>query len=188
MPGVAALANPAGARGRREALDLGAESGNPGVLEVQGEAPMLRSVFRSVHGGSLILAGALLAGMVLAPRAGRTEPPPNVSLDAPALVIKKPKPGAPEVKAQPVVWPRLDAGAVLCRSESDLRHLAQRRSGDPNAGPVDCRVMTATTGIDILQRKGPGLTEVRVTGGARETGWTDVWLPARPPAGAQPGR
>jgi hypothetical protein len=97
-------------------------------------------------------------------------------------LIKKPKPGSPEVKAQPQAWPRLEAGSVLCRSEDDLDRLAARRRGDPSGGPVDCQIMHAATPIAILQRKSPAKTEVRTTDPqAGGSGWTDVWLPEKAP-------
>lgn len=109
----------------------------------------------------------------------------NISLDAPGFLIKKPPPGAPDVRAQPLVWPRLDQGAVLCRSEADLIKLGQRRSGDAVDGPIDCQIIRAATGITIVQRNGPGRTEVTTTNSAApETGWTDAWLPAKVPSGA----
>jgi hypothetical protein len=109
----------------------------------------------------------------------------NIKLDAPALIVKKPRPGLPDVKAQPQAWPRLDAGSVLCRSEDDLNRLGKRRAGEPVDGPVDCQVIRVPTAITIVQRRGPGRTEVK-TGDAQamESGWTDAWLPQKAPAGA----
>lgn len=105
----------------------------------------------------------------------------QVTLDAPGLVLKKPKAGPPPVKARPAPWPRLDPGAVLCRTPADLARLAANRAGQPG-GPVDCRVVTQPTPITIVHREGPGRTEVQVTGKASDaTGWTDVWLPPNPP-------
>ena len=105
----------------------------------------------------------------------------NISFQS-SLRLKKPKQGMPDIKAQPLAWPRLDAGAVLCRSESDLNRLSARRSGEPVSGSVDCQVMRAPTPITIMQRKGPGRTEVTTSdpasGGA---GWTDAWLPDKAP-------
>lgn len=109
----------------------------------------------------------------------------QVKFDAPGLLIKKPKPGPPAPKAAPEVWPRLDPGAVLCRTEADLMRLAANRHGGPGGGAADCRLISRPTPIQIVERKGPGRTEVRVTGGtggkAGQTGWTDVWLPVQPP-------
>lgn len=109
----------------------------------------------------------------------------NVLFDAPGFTIKKPKPGAPDVKAQPLAWPRLDSGAVLCRSETDLHRLGLRRAGETVDGPIDCQIVRAPLGIAIVQRKGPGRTEVTTSdrkGSA--SGWTDAWLPEKAPAGA----
>lgn len=111
----------------------------------------------------------------------------NVSFDAPGFVIKKPRAGAPDVKAQPQAWPRLDPGAVLCRSEADLLRLAQRRTGDVVNGPIDCQIIRAATAISIVERKGPGRTEVLANGApASAAGWTDAWLPAKAPSGNAP--
>lgn len=107
----------------------------------------------------------------------------NISFDAPGFTIKKPKPGLPDVKAQAQAWPRLDPGAVLCRSEADLSRLGMRRAGDPVDGPIDCQVIRAATGIAIVQRKGPGRTEVTASDAkVPASGWTDAWLPEKAPA------
>ncbi len=103
----------------------------------------------------------------------------------PGLLIKKPKPGLPDVKSQPQAWPRLDPGAVLCRSEADLNRLAQRRSGEVVDGPVDCQIIRTPTAITIVQRAAPGRTEVRTSDAqASGSGWTDAWLPEKAPRGA----
>jgi len=106
----------------------------------------------------------------------------NVKFDAPGFVIKKPRPGPPDVKAQPLAWPRLDAGAVLCRSEADLLRLGQRRSGEAVDGPVDCQIIRIATAISIVQRKGPGRTQIQTSDpNGYGSGWTDVWLPEKAP-------
>ncbi|MBN8907525.1 MAG: hypothetical protein J0H99_13055, partial [Rhodospirillales bacterium] len=58
----------------------------------------------------------------------------NVILDAPALFPKKQKQGLPEVRVTAAPWPRLDPGAVFCRSEADLARLAANRSGSGGGG------------------------------------------------------
>jgi hypothetical protein len=129
---------------------------------------------------------ACLGALAVAPPAG-AQPArnSNVSLDAPGSPVKKPRQGTPEVKAQPLAWPRLDAGAVLCRSEADLDRLAQRRSGETVDGPVECQIIHSPTGITIVQRKGPGRTEVKPSDShPMESGWTDAWLPQKAPANA----
>jgi hypothetical protein len=136
---------------------------------------------------SFLLRAACVGTMALATSALAQEPPTdsNIKFDAPGLMIKKPRPGPPDVKAPPQAWPRLEAGTVLCRTEDDLNRLAARRRGDPVSGPIGCQILRAVTPIYIVQRRGPGKTEVRTTdpqaGGA---GWTDVWLPEKAPGGS----
>ena len=106
----------------------------------------------------------------------------NVKFESP-LIVKKPKPGLPDVRPQPLAWPRLDPGAVLCRTEDDLDRLAARRHGEAVDGPVDCQVIRGPTAIAIVQRAGPGRTEVRVTADRTgDTSWTDAWLPEKSPS------
>jgi hypothetical protein len=126
--------------------------------------------------GLVVASVAACAGIALA------DPPPNVQLDMPGILGTKKKPGPPEVKAQPLAWPRLDPGAVLCRTEADLARLSARRGGDNTAGPADCRIVAIATAVTIVARKGPGRTQVQVGGSADTTGWTDVWLPEKAPA------
>jgi hypothetical protein len=89
-------------------------------------------------------------------------------------------------------WPRLDPGAVLCRTADDLaQHTSamQIRAAGGVGGALarpDCRIVTSPTPVDIVTREGPGRTEVRLrrktaNAAAGETGWTDVWLPDRAP-------
>lgn len=133
-------------------------------------------VFRQV---AFVAAGLVLLLPVSAARA-------QVTFDAPGFLKQKPKPGPPPVQAKPPPWPRLDAGAVLCRTQEDLARLAANRTGGPGGGPADCHVITRPTPIQIVHRAGLGRTEVTVTnpntGKPEETGWTDAWLPATPPS------
>ena len=84
---------------------------------------------------------------------------------------------------------RLDPGAVFCRTEGDLDRIAARRRGEGDAGPTDCRVMTAPTAVTVVARKG-GRSQVRFTDAPAIVGWTDVWLPEKAPPGPAraPGR
>lgn len=132
--------------------------------------------------GALVLV-SLLSGPVLAQSVPVLPDDSHVRLDAPGLLPKKARPGLPDVKAQPQAWPRLDRGAVICRSESDMSRLAARRRGEVVDGQVDCQIVRGPTAIAILQRKGPGMTEVRTSDpSAGGTGWTDAWLPDKAPA------
>lgn len=110
----------------------------------------------------------------------------NVLLQAPGLLPKKPKGGLPDVKASPLAWPRLDPGAVICRSPDDLSRLAARRRGEPVVGSLDCQVTRAMTPVTILERRSPGLTQIKTNDpAAGGTGWTDVWLPEKAPVSAR---
>jgi hypothetical protein len=133
-----------------------------------------------------LIVGALVLSCLAAMPAFAQAPPDadsHVRLDAPGLLPKKPRAGMPDVKAQPLAWPRLDRGAVICRSESDLSRLAARRRGEAVDGPLDCQIMRAATGVSILRREGPGMTEVQTNDpSAGGTGWTDAWLPDKPPS------
>ncbi len=85
-------------------------------------------------------------------------------------------------------WPRLDPGAVFCRSPEDLTRfnaLRQARlSGQapPAEGKIDCSVIQTATPITIVTREGPARTEVKLAKGDGKTGWTDMYLPTRAPA------
>lgn len=134
---------------------------------------------RAFGGTAIVATGLVLLLPVSAARA-------QVTFDAPGFVKQKPKAGPPPVRAHPQPWPRLDPGAVLCRTQEDLRRLAANRTGGPGGGPADCRVITQQTPIQIVHREGMGRTEVAltnpVTGKPGETGWTDTYLPAKPPS------
>ena len=110
----------------------------------------------------------------------------NVILDAPGILLQKKAPPPPAPRAPPTVWPRLDPGAVFCRTEDDLARHASNMTARVSGGgsvPADCRIIASPVGIQILSRQGPGSTQVKLTGPGNVTGWTDVWLPDRPPGG-----
>ncbi|HEY0422580.1 MAG TPA: hypothetical protein VGC82_04580 [Rhodopila sp.] len=137
----------------------------------------------------LLLIAAGLGALATATPAGAQPNDSNISLNAPGLLIKKPPPGPPDVRTTPLAWPRLEPGAVLCRSEADLNRLARRRAGEATDGPVDCQTMRAPTAITIVQRAGPGRTEVKPTDPrVAASGWTDAWLPEKAPANATAAR
>jgi hypothetical protein len=84
----------------------------------------------------------------------------------------------------PEVWPRLDPGALFCKTESDLiryqTELAGRQASRA-AAPPKCRMIEETTGIIILDRPNLSRTKVELSATSNQVGWTDAFLPATPP-------
>ncbi len=110
----------------------------------------------------------------------------HVMFDAPGLVGPKKAPPPPPPRAQPAVWPRLDPGAVLCRTEYDLESHAANMTARVSGGDTraaDCRIIPLPTGIQILSRQGLGRTQVKLNTTDDVTGWTDAWLPDKAPPG-----
>ncbi|MGO8916353.1 MAG: hypothetical protein ACLQJR_10635 [Stellaceae bacterium] len=95
-------------------------------------------------------------------------------------------PAPAPVKIVPEPWPRLDVGAILCKSRDDLVRYQMKIGGDPAAaapGPApDCQVIRKQIAIQILDRDGPSRTQIVSTDAAKQTGWTNTYLPATPPA------
>jgi len=92
----------------------------------------------------------------------------------------------PTLKADPEVWPRLETGAILCRTKDDLlehlRAVDARRDGTGGAlEPAGCVKMRAKTGVNIVSRAGLGRTQVALRDDPKQTGWTDAYLPDRNP-------
>jgi len=108
----------------------------------------------------------------------------QVIFNAPGLMAAKKDPGPPAPRAPPTVWPRLDPGSVLCRTQDDLDRYAANMTARVSGGetqPADCRLISQPTGIQILSRRGPGSTQVKLTAAGDVTGWTNVWLPDKAP-------
>jgi hypothetical protein len=98
---------------------------------------------------------------------------------------EKPKLNGDTLKPRADAWPRLDPGAVLCKTEADLSRLAASRRGE-QVDPPNCQLIRAPTAIQIARRAGPGRTEVTLTDQNSVDGWTDAWLPERaPPIGGK---
>ncbi len=73
---------------------------------------------------------------------------------------------------------RLDAGALLCPTESDLEQhqaaVTARLDGREAADPIACHQVGAMTAVTVVDRHGPARTEVRVPGQPEQLGWTDA--------------
>jgi hypothetical protein len=96
----------------------------------------------------------------------------------------------PSVAAVPEIWPRLEDGALLCKSRDDLvRYQTQIANGTTAiiAGPApDCHTIRKT-GIQILDHDGPSRTQIVTTDETKETGWTNSYLPSTPPPSGAKG-
>jgi hypothetical protein len=92
-------------------------------------------------------------------------------------------PTPPTTVAEP--WPRLDTGAILCKSRDDLVRRQMQVASGPDAavpGPApDCHIVQKQTAIAILDRDGPSRTHVVLTDETKQTGWTDTYLPSARP-------
>jgi hypothetical protein len=93
----------------------------------------------------------------------------------------------PMVRNAPEPWPRLDPGAVFCNSADDLQQHAMAINaaldGKERALMTPgCSMLQVRTPVDVLDRSTLGRTQVRVRA-TGDIGWTDVWLPDRPPGG-----
>src|ERR1700678_2381256 len=99
----------------------------------------------------------------------------QVIWDMPNVVVKRPNLESQTVH-QNDAWPRLDPGAVLCKTEADLQRLAASRRGEAVDRP-NCQLIRSPTPVQITHRSGPGHTEVSVTGQQGVDGLTDAWLP-----------
>jgi len=110
----------------------------------------------------------------------------QVIWDMPNVIDKKvPADRNPPLRPRTEVWPRLDPGSVVCKTEADLLRLAESRRGVPGDRP-NCQLIREATAIHIERRVGPGRTEVTLTDQNGLDGWTDAWLPDRaPPLGGK---
>jgi hypothetical protein len=88
--------------------------------------------------------------------------------------------------ALPEIWPRLEGGALICKSRDDLvryqAQIANAASAATTAGQAsDCHTVSKQTGIQILDHDGPSRTQIVTTDESKETGWTNSYLPSTPP-------
>ena len=92
---------------------------------------------------------------------------------------------APTTPFLPEIWPRLEEGALICKSRDDLvRYQTQIANGSsatiPGQAP-DCHTIRKQTGIQILAHDGLSRTQIVTTGEPKETWWTNSYLPSTPP-------
>jgi hypothetical protein len=102
---------------------------------------------------------------------------------------QSPAPTPPPAVPEP--WPRLDAGALLCKSRDALvRYQTQVADGASAATArktSDCRAIDKQIGIQILDSDGPSRTQVVTTDESKQTGWTNTYLPSTPPPSVAKG-
>src|SRR5690348_15623666 len=104
----------------------------------------------------IVLCCRLLLGGIVTPASEQ-----HVILNAPKLQNKV-KTAPPVARAPTALWPRLDPGAVVCKTEDDLdRHAANMiaRVSGAQQQIADCHAIDRPTGIQIVEREGPGRTQ-----------------------------
>ena len=89
----------------------------------------------------------------------------------------------------PEIWPRLEDGALICKSRDDLvRYQIANGASAGTAGQApDCHTISKQTGIQILDHDGPSRTQIVTTDESKETGWTNSFLPSTPPPSVAKG-
>jgi hypothetical protein len=87
--------------------------------------------------------------------------------------------------AVPEIWPRLENGALICKSRDDLvryqTQIANSASATTAGQAPDCHTIQKQTGIQILDHDGPSRTQIVTTDDSKESGWTNSYLPSTPP-------
>ena len=98
---------------------------------------------------------------------------------------------APTTPFLPEIWPRLEEGALVCRSRDDLikyqTQIANGSSAATLAQAPDCHTIRKQTGIQILTHDGPSRTQIVTTDESKETWWTNSYLPSTPPPSVAKG-
>jgi len=84
----------------------------------------------------------------------------------------------PELKPTIAPAQRLDAGALLCHTEAQLKQhqaaIMARLSGRTAPEPGGCRIVSEMLAVSIVSRDGPAVTQVQLGGDTPELGWTDA--------------
>ena len=98
---------------------------------------------------------------------------------------------APTTPFLPEIWPRLEEGALICKSRDDLvryqTQIADNSSAKTPAQAPDCHTIRKQTEIQILAHDGPSRTQIVTTDDSKETWWTNSYLPSTPPPSAAKG-
>jgi hypothetical protein len=99
---------------------------------------------------------------------------------------------APTTPFLPEIWPRLEEGALICKSRDDLvRYQTQIANGSSATQPgqaPECHTVRKQTGIQILAHDGPSRTQIVTTDESQETWWTNSYLPSTPPPSVAKGQ
>jgi hypothetical protein len=171
-------------------FDLLGECGRIGMAHVEGRrstgnASPARRPWRGLAISLLLLLGAMASAHAQIGRGhgGRQKDQQQTPQK------QSPAPTPPAVVPEP--WPRLDAGALLCKSRDDLvRYQTQITNGASAATARQasgCHAIDKQTGIRILDADGPSRTQIVTTDEAKQTGWTNTYLPSTPPPSVAKG-
>jgi hypothetical protein len=82
------------------------------------------------------------------------------------------RPPAPTTPFLPEIWPRLEEGALICKSRDDLVRYQTQIANGSSATTPDCHTIRKQTGIQILAHDGPSRTQIVTTDESKETWWT----------------
>ena len=136
---------------------------------------------KAVFARASLVSLALLAvpGLAAAQSSGSMFAPGGMRFGETPSTRAKPKSTAPQGPTlKPDPRQRLDAGALLCRTEEDLQQheaaVSARLDGKDAPEPVGCRPVRFMTPVGVISRHGPARTQVRVPGPPEQIGWTDA--------------
>lgn len=141
-----------------------------------------REFGRIATAATLLLLAALPAAAQIGGNRGgqRGQQQQQQQQQPPSSSTAKPNPAVPEP------WPRLESGALLCKSRDGLvayqKQVATGASIVAAQQAAGCRTIRQQTAIQILDRDGPSRTQIVTSDDAKETGWTNTYLPDQPPA------
>jgi hypothetical protein len=138
---------------------------------------MVNAAFARV--GLVALGLLVVPGVVVAQSSGSMFSPGGIRFGEGPSTRPKPKSTAPQGPTlKPDPRQRLDAGALFCRTESDLQQhevaVTARLDGREAPEPVGCRPVRFMTAVAVLDRHGPARTQVRIPGPPEQIGWTDA--------------